>query len=51
MDMPTTVTQHSQHGVNAKNCGNLGIPQKILQFRTINLSPGPFYGRLGPFNK
>ena len=50
MDKPSTsVTQHSQHGVNAKKCGNLAILQKILQFRAIKLSSGPFYGRLAPF--
>ena len=38
-------TKHSQlRAVDAKKCGNLAIRQKILQFRTINLSSAPFYG-------
>ena len=49
MDMPSSDTKHSQQAVNAKNCGNLAIPQKKPAIPRHQPVVGPFYGWLVPF--
>ena len=49
MDMPSSDTKHSQQAVNAKNCGNLAIPQKNLAIPRHQAVLGTFLWSVGSF--